>query len=84
MRSAAMTFQPDSVSLILELEARQDDALRRLVELDERIEAVLKAALPSIAPPALWQADPIEISCNAAPAATPPRPRSATEKLARS
>ncbi len=51
----AMSCTPASDSLILELEIRQDDALRQLVELEQRIEAVLRQALPAdgrrIAPP---------------------------------
>jgi hypothetical protein len=45
-----MSCIPASDSLILELENRQDDALRQLVELERRIEAVLRQALPATGP----------------------------------
>ena len=43
-----MNATPDPLAHVAELEARQDEALRQLVELDERIEAVLRGAMPSI------------------------------------
>jgi hypothetical protein len=38
-------------SFILDLEARQEAALRQLIELEQRLEAVLREAQPAIARP---------------------------------
>jgi hypothetical protein len=43
-----MSTRPDPLPYILELEARQDEALRALVELDERIESALRDALAQV------------------------------------
>lgn len=47
-RRATMSVTPDRLTLLVELEARQEEALRQLVELDERLEAVLRDVAPSI------------------------------------
>ncbi len=52
-----MNATPDSLAHVVELEARQDEAMRQLVELDERIEAVLREAMPSTAEAAPEQTD---------------------------
>lgn len=44
-------------SLILDLEARQEAALRQLIELEQRIEAVLRDAQPAAARPAMANND---------------------------
>lgn len=47
-----MNATPDRLAVIVELEARQDEALRQLAELDERVEAVLRELTPTAAPAA--------------------------------
>jgi hypothetical protein len=42
-----MNPSPSAVSPLVDLEARHDEALRQLAELELRIEAVLKEALPA-------------------------------------
>ncbi|MGD9722412.1 MAG: hypothetical protein AB7O59_12985 [Pirellulales bacterium] len=44
-----MSAAAEAESRILDLEARHDDALRQLSELEARLEAVLKEALPALA-----------------------------------
>lgn len=46
-----MTSIPDSALRIIELEARQDEALRQLADLEAQLESVLSAALPPAASP---------------------------------
>ena len=44
-----MTFTPDTVARILDLEARQDEALRQLDELERSLDALLAQVLPPVA-----------------------------------
>jgi hypothetical protein len=49
-----MTLAPDPSSRILDIEARQDEALRELADLEQRIAVALKEAQPaSDSPPNL-------------------------------
>jgi hypothetical protein len=54
-------------SLILDLEARQEAALRLLIELEERIEAVLREAQPATGRPAVGEIVPAQIGPRSLP-----------------
>lgn len=59
--SDSMTQLPDSAIHLLEIEARQDDAMRQLDELEQRVERALREFTASVAPASLPRAPAVEL-----------------------